>query len=485
MESEVDHDPTRIAEILLSWKELEVTSCNIFQTLWSGYGFICNITARPGKNSTATTAMLDTYCPKNENGEYPLILKIVTPPQGEQYYESEGHMRKMLSYEVEQFFYDKVAPLLPDNVPVAKYVASTRDRDDVPALTGVMASVITDLRTLYPVMPGKRDMLSHDQVHAALGWLARFHGESWNYLPMGIDEFILPPLEEAKYIREGGAHRTNLWRNGGYTYLATRRQEYDNLEQNEDSEWSDKLCCPIEGSNKSVAELVADFLAPRGRRFEVFVHGDVKSENMVSDTTEKNVAMFDFQYIGLGLGVSDLAKLFTCSVPLDMLLGAETARRGVDYSMPMCDGERALLWEYWNGQLKGFADAAGIYYSWNLFVRHWEAALVDWLRFQASWGFWGNTEWLEARVRFILQDQSWWDWLDHANDHDGTCPDEEGAGSNGNGRDNGAASMDVEMGGDGSGDAGAQTEGSKKAAMMAAVSGGKTRGGHAPTSRRT
>jgi hypothetical protein len=484
MEAEVDLDPTRIAEILLSWKELQVTSCNILQTLWSGYGFICNITARPIKSSTAVTAMLDTYCPKNENGEYPLILKIVTPPQGEQYYESEGHMRKMLSYQVEQFFYDKVAPLLLDNVPVAKYVASTRDRDDIPALKGVMASVITDLRTLYPVMPGKRDMLSHERVHAALGWLGRFHGESWNYLPMGIDDFILPPLDEAKYRSEGGPQRTNLWRNGGYTYLATRRQEYDNLEQNEDSEWSDKLCCPIEGS-KSVAELVADFLAPRGRRFEVFVHGDVKSENMVSDSTETKIAMFDFQYIGLGMGVSDLAKLFTCSVPLDMLLGAETPR--IEYSMPMCDGERSLLWAYWHTHLKPFADAAGIYYSWNLFVRHWEAALVDWLRFQASWGFWGNTEWLEARVRLILQDQSWWDWLDHANDHDGTGPDGEGRGNNHSGDGhNGAASMDVEMGG--GDDAGAQTEGSRKAAIMAAVGSGKRRvggGGTASGSRRT
>jgi hypothetical protein len=36
---------------------------------------------------------------------------------------------------------------------------------------------------------------------------------------------------------------------------------------------------------------------------------------------------------------------------------------------------------------------------------------VDWLRFQASWGFWGNTDWLEARVRSILKDQEWRDAL--------------------------------------------------------------------------
>ena len=50
-------------------------------------------------------------------------------------------------------------------------------------------------------------------------------------------------------------------------------------------------------------------------------------------------------------------------------------------------------------------------YEWALFVRHWEAALVDWLRFQMSWGAWGNTEWLEARVRSILSDDEFKKWL--------------------------------------------------------------------------
>jgi hypothetical protein len=41
-------------------------------------------------------------------------------------------------------------------------------------------------------------------------------------------------------------------------------------------------------------------------------------------------------------------------------------------------------------------------YEWEIFVGHWEVALVDWLRFGASWGFWGNVSWLQARVRWIL-----------------------------------------------------------------------------------
>jgi hypothetical protein len=46
--------------------------------------------------------------------------------------------------------------------------------------------------------------------------------------------------------------------------------------------------------------------------------------------------------------------------------------------------------------------SGGKEYEWDIFLAHWEAALVDWLRFQASWGFWGNRLWLEARVRYVL-----------------------------------------------------------------------------------
>ena len=75
--------------------------------------------------------------------------------------------------------------------------------------------------------------------------------------------------------------------------------------------------------------------------------------------------------------------------------------------LAMDEGERVLL-ERYRGNLQ---EVAGREYDWGLFVRHWETALVDWLRFQASWGFWGNTEWLEARVRSILRDGGWREFL--------------------------------------------------------------------------
>jgi len=185
------------------------------------------------------------------------------------------------------------------------------------------------------------------------------------------------------------------------TYLATRRSEYNNLVEG-DSEWTRPLTERLNGHDRSIAELVAAFLSPSVsgqssiQGYQTLIHGDVKSENLFTSKSGEQVAFYDFQYTGFGLGVCDLAKLFTCSVPLKMLVSDET----VPHRLAMQEGEEILLRRYWNR----LQETSGKEYKWEVFVQHWEIALIDWLRFQASWGFWGNTEWLEARVRSILRD---------------------------------------------------------------------------------
>lgn len=429
--------PEVVAEILLSWHGLELISCTPLQTLWAGYGHICALTARP-KNDISDR-IIQALCPKDAHGQFRLILKIITPPPTHHETLEEGHMRKLFSYEIEQFFYKEKAASLPDHVSVAKLIASSNERshEETSLPPSLRATIITDLRPTFPVAPlARRAVLEPSQIEAALTWMAKFHGNSWEHLPAPLDSFVLPPLEEAEYRRKGG-NRINLWLNGGYTYLSTRRKEYDLLTQDLDSEWSAKLCCPIEDLKKTVAELVADFLTPQGRPFETYIHGDVKSENMFFNESGTKVAFYDFQYIGLGLGVCDLAKLFTCSIPATILM---TEAEMVEETFPMTDGERALLREYWT-TLDELTDQAGVDYPWDLFVRHWEAALVDWCRFQASWGWWGNTHWLMARVKSILMDASWWDWIllqqsdDDDNDNDTTGKDNENSTVNGHGHE--------------------------------------------------
>lgn len=154
------------------------------------------------------------------------------------------------------------------------------------------------------------------------------------------------------------------------------------------------------------------------------------------------MAFFDFQYVGFGCGLSDVAKLFTCSVERDLLFLGDEEEEGKDeeegmgMAMGMGKGEERLLKHYQHI----LENVSGKKYSWEVLVMHWyvlfhfflfsllpffscattlptyhqiyvirynesticiryllfiatntsihhrQTALIDWLRFQASWG---------------------------------------------------------------------------------------------------
>ncbi|KAF2268079.1 hypothetical protein CC78DRAFT_541295 [Lojkania enalia] len=397
--------PTDISISLLAKTGLQLQSIKTLQSLWAGYGYICHATASrlpslasSGKSSRSASASNSGISTPEDH--HSLILKLITPPPANA--GDEGHMRKMLSYQVEQYFYSHLAPLLPPSIPVAKCLASINEQQSDG--TSTTAMILTDLRQTFPIAGEKREALSVTQVHAALDWLSSFHGFWWPRVKdIRRTELVHPPIEEfSRNVHE--AQSRTVWLNGGYTYLATRRSEFANLAADHDSEWREPLT-DSEEDGQSISEIVASILAPRGRGrgpaegYMTLIHGDVKSENLFTSRDGKEVAFYDFQYTGLGLGVCDLTKLFTCSVPLSMLVG----KGSVGKELAMQEPEKELLDRY----LLRLKEVSGKGYEWDIFVRHWETALVDWLRFQASWGFWGNTKWLEARVRHILKDEEW------------------------------------------------------------------------------
>lgn len=393
-----------VASSLLAEKGLTVQRIDVLQSLWAGYGQICRITATPdaspnssGATSRITSTMASQASTPQEHQSY--ILKLVTPPSTKA--NDEGHTRKILSYQVEQYFYATLASQLPPHIPVARHIGSIHE----PRLDGgvSMAMIISDLKQTYPIAGEKRNVLNQIQVHAALDWLSSFHGFWWPRTPtLDRTQLVRPPLQEVTTDGQDARHKS-VWLNGGYTYLATRRTEYASLAADQDSEWWSLT--DWETDEYSIAELVASVLEPKQEGwssiegYTTLIHGDVKTENLFTIQSSEEVVFCDFQYVGLGLGVCDLAKLFTCSVPLEMLVDD----RPVPRELTMQTGEKELLDRYWV-RLKAESRKE---YDWDIFVNHWEMALVDWLRFQASWGFWGNTEWLEARVRFILKNETW------------------------------------------------------------------------------
>ncbi|KAF2431274.1 hypothetical protein EJ08DRAFT_194763 [Tothia fuscella] len=379
-----------VASELLATQNLKLVSGKSLQSLWAGYGHICQLKVLP----SVTTGL-------SQQRPISLILKYISPPTTKpDQLHTESHLRKVLSYHIEQYFYTHLAPQMPPEIAVAKCFSSIGSKADSTAT----AMIMTDLREAFPIAGEKRSELSEKQVCATIDWLASFHGFWWKRVKsFDRAKLCLPPLEHFKKTHTTVADE-GVWLNGGYTYYATRLDEFGDLCQSE-SEWRGPLCGGLssEDGAASLASIVAKFLAPTisGERhvldYETLIHGDVKSENLFTTASGDAVAFFDFQYVGLGLGVCDLAKLFTCSVP------QESLEEDVAEEMGMGIGEEKLL-RYYLDKLKS---VSGKDYDWNVFVRHWETALVDWLRFQASWGFWGNTDWLEGRVRRILKDEGW------------------------------------------------------------------------------
>lgn len=50
-----------------------------------------------------------------------------------------------------------------------------------------------------------------------------------------------------------------------------------------------------------------------------------------------------------------------------------------------------------------YSDASiGAEYDWETLWRHWELSILDWYRFMAGWGFWGNDRWAERRAKEIV-----------------------------------------------------------------------------------
>jgi thiamine kinase-like enzyme len=418
--------PQEVASSLLAEKGLDVVSITLLQSLWAGYGQICRIKASPkaSLSKSQIQSTRDSTTPKDSQESHSYILKLITPPRTK--INNEGHTRKILSYQIEQYFYTHLALQMPASIPVAKCLSSINEQNQDG--TSTTAMILTDLKQDFPLAGEKRAALTPTQTLAALDWLSNFHGFWWSRVSeLDGDELVLPPLEQLKRSSSDQSNQS-IWLNGGYTYLATRLDEFTNLKQDTSSEWNQILTQPLpnSSSNLSLAESVAKFLTPTApdskstspspiSKYQTLIHGDVKSENLFTTTPGTSVAFYDFQYVGLGLGVSDLAKFFTCSVPESMLLyvGPACPRKEdgpMPYRLMRCDGESDLLERYWrnlvkggNGGGHGDGERGEKEYEWHDFVAHYEVALVDWLRFQQSWGAWGNTEWLEARVRYILK----------------------------------------------------------------------------------
>ena len=151
-------------------------------------------------------------------------------------------------------------------------------------------------------------------------------------------------------------------------------------------------------------------------RFGTLVHGDVKSANIVfnrgpqpaSQRTSRGkrasrkpdresqppmplqCALYDLQYVGLGLPTLDLVYFLGTSVHPALLTPST---------------EKELLQAYYGAFVEAVPSMSRSHesYTFEIFWRHWELSIVDWYRSMAGWGLWGNDAWVTSRAREIVE----------------------------------------------------------------------------------
>ena len=190
------------------------------------------------------------------------LPKVASHPRG--WTGQRGHERKVRSYEVESAWYadyaSKFLPLCP--MPKAQYLHKTPDG---------FILVLSDLDAQG--FTSRPRALSGQDLTPYLRWLANFHAQ-------GL-----------------GAQVDGLWDPGSYWHLATRPDELEAIDD-------ERL--------KRLAPAIDKRL--RDAKNQTVIHGDAKLANFCVTTSGSSVAMVDFQYVGRGCGIQDVAYFLSSAL---------------------------------------------------------------------------------------------------------------------------------------------------------------------------
>ncbi len=165
-----------------------------------------------------------------------------------------GHLRKLKSYQVETNWYQNYSNKSAARLPKC-YGVSQKDNE--------VLIVLEDLDAAgFPV---RKQSINWSAIELCLEWLAKFHASYLGKIPEG------------------------LWNIGTYWHLETRPQELEVLNDTALKEAAHKIDAILNNCT-----------------YKTFVHGDAKLANFCFAENEA-VAGVDFQYVGGGCGMKDVA----------------------------------------------------------------------------------------------------------------------------------------------------------------------------------
>lgn len=247
-----------------------------------------------------------------------------------------SHARKLRSYEVESAFYRRWAPSCEGECRVPKPLKLETTESGWLFLLEDLDAAGFDRRF---------QRLDDARLDACLRWLSAFH---------------------ARFL---GQRPEALWPVGTYWHLDTRPDELEATDDPELREAAPQL-------DRTLNECT----------FQTFVHGDAKVANFCFGA--RDVAAVDFQYVGGGCGMKDLAYFFSSCLNDD-----ECERR----APALLDRYFVLL----RAALPAEVDAEALEAEWRGL---YPAAWADFHRFLAGWapGHWKIHEYTRRMTRVAL-----------------------------------------------------------------------------------
>ncbi len=243
-----------IAQIVLSATGAQtINNSTVIQSLWSGYGQIIRLELSGG----AHTSVILKHIQLPDSGDHPRGWNT-----------GLSHQRKIRSYQIEAHWYQHYASHCTSDcaVPVCLAVDSSANETVL---------VLTDLDAAgFDV---RKDSVGIQDIHACLDWLAGFHATFLN------------------------SNAEGLWECGTYWHLDTR---------------PDELAALSDYALQKAALLIDQKL--QQCRYQTLVHGDAKLANFCFQPANSirdsvladklpRVAAVDFQYVGRGCGMKDVA----------------------------------------------------------------------------------------------------------------------------------------------------------------------------------
>ena len=251
-----------------------------------------------------------------------------------------GHKRKLKSYKVETAWYGTFASRCGDECRIPECLALEKRGDEV-------LMVLEDLDGAG--FPSRKRRVSMAEIGECLAWLANFHAEFMGDSPEG------------------------LWKNGTYWHLDTRPEELKALDD--------------QALRKAAGRI--DLLLKKSS-FLTFVHGDAKLANFCFSRDGSRVAAVDFQYVGGGCGMKDVAYfLSSCLYEED------------------CERYEGRLLDLYFNRLRGALEARGKKVDADALERDWRelypVAWTDFHRFIKGWspGHWKINSYSERLAREV------------------------------------------------------------------------------------